>query len=163
MANAMITEDQKLTYAGFVLLKMLDLSTDEGGTEIPVVLPHELAPLEPALDRLLMESYIEIDRKRGRYALSSRGLDYIGVLIDEAEAYIDEFDEVETSQLMQTLRRRNLDPMRVRLLWGWYQGELDDLVLFQQRRGMSPVERDWAMMLLSDALYDELGRDLQPE
>lgn len=160
----MITEDDKLTYAGIYLLKKLDLSVDDGGIELPVVLPHAYQPLEAALERLLLDGYVEIDRKRGRnrgrYQLTDRGVEYVGTLIDEAEALIDELDDLETEQVVAILRRRNLDAMRVRFLWGWYQGELDDLVLFQQRRGVTPVERDWALYLLSDELYAELGRDL---
>lgn len=157
----MITEDQKLTYAGIYLLKLLDLAPEDGGIEISVVLPHELQPLEPALDRLLFEGLIEIDRKKGRYRLTQRGTDYVGLLIDETEALIDELDELPAAEVVEILRSRNLDPLRIRFLWGWYQGELDDLVTFQQRRGADPVERDWALYLLSDELYEDLARDLQ--
>lgn len=156
----MITEDQKLTLAGIYLLKLLDLSPKDGGREIPVVLPHELQPLEPVLDRLLMDGYVEIERKKGRYRLTQRGTDHLGLLIDEIEAIIDELDELPTERVVEILRSRNLDPLRIRFLWGWYQGELDDLVTFQQRRGASPVERDWALYLVSDDLYEELARDL---
>jgi hypothetical protein len=156
----MITEDQKLTYAGIYLLKLLDLAPKDGGREIPVVLPHELQPLEPALDRLLMEGYIEIERKKGRYRLTPRGTDYLGLLIDETEAIIDELDELPAAEVVEILRSRNLDPLRIRFLWGWYQGELDDLVTFQQRRGSDPVEHDWALYLMSDDLYEDLARDL---
>lgn len=156
----MITEDDKLTYAGIYLLKKLDLSAEDGGIELPVVLPHAYQPLDGVLERLVIDEYVEIDRKRGRYRLTDRGTAYIGTLIDEAEAFIDEFDDLETDEVVAILRRRNLDSMRVRFLWGWYQGELDDLVLFQQRRGVERVERDWAFYLLSDELYAELARDL---
>lgn len=157
----MITEDQKLTYAGIYLLKLLDLSAEDGGVEIPVVLPHELQPLDPALDRLLLEGLVEIDRKKGRYRITQKGTDHVGVLIDETEAIIEELDERPAAEVVEILKRRNLDPLRVRFLWGWYQGEIDDLVTFQQRRGVSPVERDWALYLVSDELYEELGRDLE--
>jgi hypothetical protein len=157
----MITEDQKLTYAGIYLLKLLDLAPEDGGIEIPVVLPHELQPLEPALDRLLFEGLIEIDRKKGRYRLTKRGTDHVGLLIDETEALIEELDELPAAEVVEILRSRNLDPLRIRFLWGWYQGELDDLVTYQQRRGADPVERDWALYLLSDELYEDLARDLQ--
>lgn len=157
----MITEDQKLTYAGIYLLKLLDLSKEDGGVEIPVVLSHELQPLDPVLDRLLLEGLVEIDRKKGRYRMTPRGTDHVGMLIDEAEALIEELDERPPAEVVEILGQRNLDPLRVRFLWGWYQGELDDLVTFQQRRGVTPVERDWALYLVSDELYDELGRDLE--
>lgn len=157
----MITEDQKLTYAGIYLLKLLDLSAEDGGIEIPVVLPHELQPLDPALDRLLLEGMIEIDRKKGRYRITPKGTDHVGLLIDETEALIEELDERPAAEVVEILQRRNLDPLRVRFLWGWYQGELDDLVTFQQRRGVSPVERDWALYLMAEDLYEELARDLE--
>lgn len=157
----MITEDQRLTYAGIYLLKLLDLSAEDGGVEIPVVLPHELQPLDPALDRLLLEGLVEIDRKKGRYRITAKGTDHVGLLIDETEALIEELDERPAAEVVEILQRRNLDPLRVRFLWGWYQGELDDLVTFQQRRGVTPVERDWALYLVSDELYEELGRDLE--
>jgi hypothetical protein len=51
---------------------------------------------------------------------------------------------------------------RARFLWGWYEGEFDDLVLFQERRGVSPVERLWAFYLMSDAFWSELARELEP-
>lgn len=157
----MITDDQKLTYAGIYLLKLLDLSAEDGGIEIPVVLSHELQPLDPALDRLLFEGLVEIDRKKGRYRITPKGTDHVGLLIDETEALIEELDERPAAEVVEILHRRNLDPLRVRFLWGWYQGELDDLVTFQQRRGVTPVERDWALYLVSDELYEELGRDLE--
>jgi len=157
----MITEDQKLTYAGIYVLKLLDLSAEDGGIEIPVVLPHELQPLDPVLERLLLEGMLEIDRKKGRYRVTQKGTDTIGLLIDETEALIEELDELPVTEVVEILQQRNLDPLRVRFLWGWYQGELDDLVTFQQRRGVSPVERDWALYLLSNELYEELARDLE--
>jgi hypothetical protein len=156
----MITEDQKLTYAGIYLLKLLDLAPEDGGREIPVVLPHELQPLDPVLDRLLLEGLVEIDRKKGRYRLTTRGTDHVGMLIDEIEALIEELDSRPPAEVVRIIRQRNLDPMRVRFLWGWYQGELDDLVTFQQRRGASPVEDDWALYLVADDFYAELARDL---
>jgi hypothetical protein len=35
-------------------------------------------------------------------------------------------------------------------------------VLFQERRGVSPVERMWAFYLMSDAFWIELARELEP-
>lgn len=156
----MTSDDDILTYAGIYVLKKLDLRPEDGGIELPVVLPHAYQPLDRVLEQLTLDGYVEIDRKRGRYQLTARGVEYIGTLIDEAEAHIEELDELEIDEVMRRLRSRNLDPMRVRFLWGWYQGEIDDLVLFQQRRGVEPVERDWAMFLLSPQLYAELGKDL---
>ena len=157
----MLTESQKATYAGLWVLKMLDLGAKEGGVDLDVLVPHEWYPLEGVLEQLVMDGMVAIDRKKGRYVLSSEGIAYIGTLIDEAEAYIEELDALEREEVVRVIRRRNLDAMRVRFLWGWYQGEFDDLVLFQQRRGSANVERDWASFLLSDAFYADLARDLE--
>ena len=156
----MISEDHKSIYVGMIVLKLLDLDPEEGGIEIPVVLPHELAPFEAVLEHVSVEGHVEINRRKGRYELTPRGTEYLGTLIDEAEGYIEDFDELETDEVVRILRKRNLDSMRVRFLWGWYQGEFDDPVLFQERRGMSNIERDWASFLMSDAFFHELARDL---
>ena len=50
---------------------------------------------------------------------------------------------------------------RARFLWGWYTGEFDDLVLFQQRRGIKPVERLWAYYLISDEFFATLAEDIE--
>ncbi len=156
-----LTESQKFTYAGLWVLKMLDLDPKEGGVQLDVSLPHGWYPLEGVLEQLTLDGLVEIDRKKGRYRLTDEGIAYIGTMIDEAEAYIEEFDRMETPDVVRTLRRRNIDPMRVRFLWGWYQGEFDDLIVYQQRRGFPEVERDWASFLLSDAFYEDLATDLQ--
>jgi hypothetical protein len=156
----MLSESQKAYYAGIWTLKMLDLGAKEGGVDLDVLLPNAWAPLEGVIEQLVMDDLVEINRKKGRYLLTAQGVAFIGSLIDEAEAYIDEFDDEEPEDIARVLRRRNLDPMRVRFLWGWYQGEFDDLIVFQQRRGFAEVERDWASFLLSDAFYDDLARDL---
>ena len=57
------------------------------------------------------------------------------------------------------LRAHNYDLMRARFLWGWYEGEFDDLVLFQERRGVDPVERMWAFYLTSDDFFREIAKD----
>ena len=155
----MISSDDKLTYASIFVLKKLDLSPDDGGLSFPVVLPHSMVPLESVLERLVIDGYVEIHRRKSRYEITDRGIAYVGTLIDEAEALIEELDDLETEEVTAIIKKRNLDAMRVRFLWGWYQGEFDDLVLFQQRRG-APLERDWAMYLLSDEFYAELARDL---
>lgn len=155
-----VTHEQKLTYAGIYALKKMDLKPADGGISMPVVLDAALSPLEEALERLVMQGYLEIDRKAQRYKITKLGLKYIGGLIDEAEAIIDEFDEWETADMVAELERRNLDPLRARFLWGWYQDEFDDLVQFQQRRGIDPVEPDWAAVVTGDSFYDNLTLDL---
>jgi hypothetical protein len=155
-----VTDEQKLTYAGIYVLKKMDLKPADGGIAMPVVLDAALSPLEEPLERLVMQGYLEIDRKAQRYKITKLGYKYIGTLIDEAEAVIDEFDEWETADMVAELERRNLDPLRARFLWGWYQDEFDDLVQFQHRRGIDPVEPDWAAFVTSDTFYDNLALDL---
>lgn len=156
-----VTHDQILNYAGIHVLKKMDLKPADGGIQMPVILDAALAPLEDVLERLVLQGRLEIDRKRQRYAITKAGLQYIGALIDEAEAVIDEFDEWETADMVAELRARNLDPLRARFLWGWYQGEFDDLVQFQERRGIEPVEYAWAHFITSPAFYDNLALDLE--
>lgn len=158
----MLSPDQKKTYVGMFVLKMLDLDPRDGGKEFPVNLPHDLAPFEPVLEYLAIDGMVEVHRRSGKYRLTDRGAQYLATLIEEAETYIEEFDEMEVEPMLSVLERRRIDPLRVRFLWGWYQGEFDDPVMFQQRRGVSTVERDWATYLGSDAFFDELARDLEP-
>ena len=70
-------------------------------------------------------------------------------------------DDLEPHEAIAELRRRGLDVFRARFLWGWFDGELDDLVLWQERRGLRPVERLWAFYLTGDALWSELARELR--
>lgn len=156
----LLDDDAKLRYVGIYLLKKLDLEPKDGGLEIPVVLPPELSPLDEALQHLAVEDLLVIDHKKARWQITKQGLAYLGTLIDEASDLVDEFEEDETEDVVAELRRRNLDPLRARFLWGWYDGELDDLVAFQEQRGARPIERMWAFYLTGDALWVELARDL---
>lgn len=156
----MTDERTKLTYAGIYLLKKLDVTPEDGGLVIPLVLPRELEPLDAALERLAIDGLVAMNKKKGRYELTPAGIDHIGTLIDEAEHYIGEFDGMDTERMVPQLVKRRLDPLRVRFLWGWYQGELDDLVLWQQRRGLTEIEDDWAFYLMSDAFWAELEGEL---
>lgn len=158
--NQSITEEQKQTYAGLFLLKKLDLKPENGGLVIPVVLPSELSPLDETLQQLAVDDLISINARKNRYELTEKGIAYLGATIDEAEALVDEFDDDEPEDAIAELRARNLDVFRARFLWGWYEGEFDDLVVFQERRGASPVERMWAFYLMSDAFWNELAREL---
>jgi hypothetical protein len=155
-----ISEEQKQTYIGLWLLKKLDLPPEEGGMVLPVVLPAELAPLDEHLQELAVEDYISINAKKGRYELTKKGIAYLGEVIDEAEDMVDELDDLEVAEAIAELRAKNLDLFRARFLWGWFEGEFDDLVLFQERRGGSPVERLWAFYLTGDELWRELARDI---
>lgn len=155
-----ISDDQKQTFAALYLLKKLDLSPEDGGLELPVVLPSELSPLDETLQQLAVDDLIVINAKKNRYELTKQGIAYLGTVIDEAQALVDEFDELEVDEAIAELRARKLDVVRARFLWGWYEGEFDDLVLFQERRGAQPVERFWAFYLMSDAFWAELARDL---
>jgi hypothetical protein len=158
-----ITDEQKRAYAGIYVLKKLDLKPEDGGMVLPVLLPTELEPLDEILQDLAVAGLVEINRRKERWEITPKGYAYIGALIDEAAALVEEFSEHEDHEMLAELRRRNLDPLRARFLWGWYEGELDDLVLFQERRGVNPVERNWADYLRSDDFYGNLARDAQPQ
>jgi hypothetical protein len=160
--NRPITDEQKQTLAGLYLLKKLDLAPEDGGLELPVVLPSDLSPIDEALQQLAVDDLIVINARKNRYELTKAGIAYLGSVIDEAQALVDELDDLEVEAAIAALRARNLDVYRARFLWGWYEGEFDDLVLFQERRGVSPVERLWAFYLMSDAFWAELARDLAP-
>ena len=160
--NFAISDEQKHTYAALYLLKKLDLAPEDGGLELPVVLPSELSPLDETLQQLAVDGLIVINARKNRYDLAAQGMAYLGNVIDAAEALVDELDDLEVEDAIRELRARNLDVFRARFLWGWYEGEFDDLVLFQERRGASPVERLWAFYLMSDAFGGELARELAP-
>lgn len=154
-----VSPDQRDAYVSLFVLKLLDLAPEDGGVRMPVLLPSSLAAFEPTLERLAVDEMVEIDRKRGEYRLTARGIESLGLHIDEAEGYIEAFDDLEVPEMLALLRQRNVDPMRVRFLWGWYQGEFDDPVVFQHRRGVATIERDWAAYVQSDAFFAALAED----
>lgn len=154
------TAEQRAYYASVYILKRLDLAPKDGGVELPVVLPHDWYPLESVIEGMVLDGLVSIHKRKGVYALTAQGIDLVGRLIDEAEAYIEEFAELEVEEMVQTLRKRGVDLLRARFLWGWYEEEFDDLIEFQRIRGMSPVQRDWAEFLLSCAFYENLAQDL---
>ncbi|MEZ4452845.1 MAG: hypothetical protein R3B09_25510 [Nannocystaceae bacterium] len=156
-----LSESQRRYYAGLILLKRVDLSADDRSLAIPVLLPAAESAIEGLLEELHLRGLIEIDRKRQIYTLTRRGADEVGALIAEIEGIIDEFDGVPVPKMVRTLRRRNLDPFRARFLWGWYDGELDDPIAYQRRRGFAEVEESWASFILGDELYEDLARDLE--
>ena len=153
--------EQKKTYASMVILKKMDLEPEDGGMTFPVVLPPELSPLDELLGDLAVEDLVSINARKERYELTQAGIDYLGRLIDEAEEMIEGLDDLETEEAIEELRRQRRDLFRSRFLWGWYEGEFDDLVAFQEQRGVTPVERLWAFYLLSDDFYRELARELE--
>lgn len=155
-----ISHAKKLVYAGIYVLKKLDLKPEDGGIRLPALLDGIYAPLEEVLEKLQFAGYVEIDRKSLCYKLTKQGSAYIGSLIDEAEGYIDEFDEVEIADVVDELHARNIDPLRVRFLWGWYQGEFDDVALFQERRGFIEVEPEWPSFITDDDFYENLALDV---
>jgi hypothetical protein len=153
-------DEEKRAYAGIYLLKRMDLKPADGGLVFPIVLPSELSPLDEVFMELAVDGLVEMNRRKERWDLTRKGLDYLASLIDEAEALIDEFDDDELPDVVAELRSRNLDPFRARFLWGWFDGEFDDLVGWQRQRGATPVETLWAYYLLDDAFYAELAKDL---
>lgn len=156
-----IDDEAKQTYIALWLLKKLDLPAEEAGMELPVALPAELSPLDEPLQQLAVEDLIQISRKTGRYELTKKGIGYVGQIIDEASDLVDELDDLETEEAVAQLRASGRDVFRARFLWGWFDGEFDDLVLWQERRGIRPVERLWAFYLTGDALWNELARELE--
>jgi hypothetical protein len=155
-----LSDEDRLTYAGIWLMKKMDLKPADGGMVFPLALPSELTPLEEVFFHLAGEELVEMNRRRERWELTKKGVAQLGALIEEAEDLVDEFDDDEVADVVAELRRRNLDPFRARFLWGWYDGELDDLVLFQQRRGVTPVQTLWAYYLTGDELWANLALDL---
>jgi len=156
-----ISDEQKAIFIAMYLLKKLDLAPADGGIAFPVVPPSELSPLDEHLQDLAVAELIEIDSKKGIYKLTRKGSAYLGELIDEAEALVEEFDEDELADVLDALRERRYDLYRARFLWAWYDGEIDDLVVFQERRGVTPVERLWAFYLTSNEFFIELFREIE--
>jgi hypothetical protein len=159
-SGSVIDDDKKQTYVGLWILKKLDLDPKDGGMEFPVVLPSDLSPLDDIIQQLAVDDYVKINPKKARYDLTPKGTEYLKRNIDEAIDLLDEFDDSETEEMVEELRRRNHDVFRARFLWGWYDGEFDDLIVFQEQRGISPVERMWAFYLISDDFYNEIAKDL---
>ena len=158
-----LDDETKQTLAGIYLMKKLDLKPEDGGMELPVVLPSELSPIDEVLQELAVEDYVVINTKKERWDLTKKGLARLKNLIDEAEEIYDAMDELEDEQVPAYLAQNRLDPVRTRFLWGWYEGELDDLVQFQEQRGLRPVERMWAFYLMGDDLWNELAKDVEGE
>jgi len=158
--NTPIDDDTKATYIGLWLLKKLDLDPKEGGIRFPVVLDGELSPLDEPLQDLAVADLIQINVKKAQYELTKKGIAYLGEVIDEASDLVDELDDLEEDEAIAELRSRGLDVYRARFLWGWFDGEFDDLVLYQERRGVSPVERMWAFYLVGDDFWREIAKDI---
>jgi len=155
-----VDEEQLRAYAGIYVMKKLDLEPRDGGLVLPLVLPSDLTPLEEILHELTVAGRVEINHRKDRWELTKAGIAYLATLIDEAEALIEEFDDDELPDVVAELRRRNLDPLRARFLWGWFDGEFDDLAEFQRQRGVQPVQDLWAYYLTDDEFYAELAKDL---
>jgi hypothetical protein len=156
--DAPVSEEQKLLYAGLWLLKKMDLDVKHGGMVVPLHLPAELTPLGEVVQELQVAGHVQMHRRKDRWEITKSGLEYLGQVIDEAEALVEEFGDDEVEDVVAELRARSLDVFRALFLWEWYTGEFDDLVLFQQRRGVSPVEPLWAYYLVSDDFYQTLAR-----
>lgn len=169
-----LSPEKKQTYIELVLLKLMDLAPDEGGLELPVELPAELSPIQEHLQNLRFNGLIEVSAKprkalaalRGKpkeefYKLTEKGVEYLGKVIDEAEGYVGRFEEHETHEMIEEALAMRLDPQRIRFLWGWYQGEFDDLAIFQEQRGLETIERLWAYYLTSDEFFAEVMSDLE--
>ncbi len=155
-----IDDETKHTYVGLWILRQLDIGPKQGGMEFPVVVDGQLTPLDEHLQQLAVDELIEIDVKSAKYKLTKKGIAYLGELLDEASDMVDELDELETDEAIRELEARGLDVLRARFLWGWFEGEFDDLVLWQERRGVVPVERLWGFYLTGDDFYRELANEI---
>jgi hypothetical protein len=155
-----VSDEDKHTYAGLYILKKMDLKPEDGGLVFPGVLPADLSPLDELLQALAVEEYVDLNTKKNRWDLTKKGIAYLGRVIDEATDLMDEFDDDEMEEVVEELEKRGLDPMRARFIWGWYDGEFDDLVQWQEQRGVKPVERMWAFYLMSDEFYRELANEI---
>lgn len=161
--NTAINDEQKQTFIALWLLKKLDLKPEDGGITFPVVLDGELAPLDEPLQQLAVDDLIQINVKKARYELTKKGIAHLGEVIDEASDLVDELDDLEMDEAIEEIEERGLDVYRARFLWGWFEGEFDDLVLFQERRGVSPVERMWAFYLTGDDFWREIAKELEDD
>lgn len=154
-----VDDDEIRTYASMYVLKKMDLQPEDGGMTFPLGLPSELSPLDDVLHGLAADGLVVANQRKDRWELTRAGLDHLARLIEEAEDLLDELDELEVHEAVAELRARNLDLMRARFLWGWFEGELDDLVEFQRSRGVRPVQPLWAYYLTDEELYAELAKD----
>ena len=161
--DKIIDDEAKQSLAGIYVMKKLDLKPEDGGLQLPVVLPSELGPLDEMLQELAVQDLVVINAKKARWDLTKKGIARIGELIEEAEQLYDDLEAIEDDQVANYIARHRLDPIRTRFLWGWYEGELDDLVLFQERRGLRPVETMWAFYLMGDDFWSELAKDVAPD
>lgn len=168
-----VTEEKRQVYSELIVLKLMDVGPDDGGVEFPRDLPSELSPLQTILEELRFKGLIEIvAKKRGAlaamrfkakeevYALTPAGVEHLGRVIDEAEGYVTEYDEMDTADMIADAQSKKRDPVRIRFLWGWFEGEFDDLALFQERRDIEPVERLWAYYMTSNEFWAEVVKDL---
>lgn len=158
--QAPIDEETKHTFVGLWILRQLDIGVKQGGMEFPVVVDGQLTPLDEHLQQLAVEELIEINVKKAKYELTKKGIAYLGQVLDEASDMVDELDDLETDEALHELESRGLDLMRARFLWGWFEGEFDDLVIWQERRGIKPVERLWGFYLTGDDFYRELANEI---
>ena len=163
MARHNLTEQQKLTYAGMWLIKKMDIGPKQGGFDVEVPLEGEYKFAEQIIDKLYFDKYIEIDPKKAKYILTERGISYIGRIINEAEDLIETYEDYETYEMVEELEERNLDVFRARFLWGLYDGEFDDIIEFQEKRGFQHIEESWSAFIMSDDFFDNLILDIYDE
>jgi hypothetical protein len=160
-AGAPIVDEEAIKlYAGMYVLKKLDLKAEDGGLTFGLVLPSDLTPLDEVLHELNAGGLVRLNQRKERWELTKDGLAYLARLIDEAEDLMEELDELEPAEAAAELRATHRDPLRARFLWGWLDGEFDDLTEFQRARGVTPVQSLWAYYLTDDDFYAELAKDL---
>ena len=147
-------------YAGMLILKKLDpMAPPEARYDFNIPLEGLDQILEPVLDDLYNRGFVEIDTAKAKYVLTPKGDQYIQTLIDEAEWYISKYQEFEPKTRVAIMKNDGVNLLRARFLWGWYDGEFDDLEAFQEERGITPV-RPWQEFLVSKEFYDILFEDV---
>jgi len=101
-----------MKYAGMYVIKKMDLTPADGGHIFEVPLQGLDEHLEPVLDNLMFNNLIFIDTNRVQYDLTKDGEQYVRSLIDEAEVYIDKYQEFEPTTRVNLMKRDKVNPLR---------------------------------------------------
>ena len=151
-----------MKYAGMYILKTMDPEAPENihhVYEVPLERDDEI--LEPVLDDLLYRSLVEIDSKNTCYKITGKGMDYIQQLINETESLLEKYAEMEPRTRLAIMRRDGINLLRARFLWGWYDGEFDDLVEFQHiQEWEGDIQTIWQIFIVSKEFYDALFEEI---
>ncbi len=149
-----------VNYAGIYILKKMDISDDSGGHVFEVPLSGIDEHLEPVMDDLLFNDLVKIDTVNICYKISDKGRDYIDSLIDEIEGYIDRYEDFDPQAKVNLMKRDRVNPLRVRFLWGLYDGEFDDFNQWQDNLGITDKIKDWQTIIVKKEFYDILFEEI---